>query len=73
MNEPASASLPTLTTIGVLARTLRVPLHRVEHILRTRRHIRPAALAGRVRLFDRKAAAMVRHELNAQDARRCGS
>lgn len=47
MNAPTPAPLPTLTTIGVLARTLRVPLHRIEHVLRTRRHIRPSALAGR--------------------------
>lgn len=59
-----------LLTVGRLARLLNVPLHRVLHLLRTREHIRPAATAGIIRLFDRRALAMLRHELNAQDARR---
>ena len=57
-------------TTGFIAEELRIPLHRLLYILRTRKHIRPAALAGRVRLYDRAALAMIRHELNAQDARR---
>lgn len=61
---------PKLNTPGRLAETLGVPLHRVLHVLRTRNHIRPAALAGTLRLYDRQALAMVRHELNAMDARR---
>ena len=44
-------------------------LHRVQYVLRTRQHIQPAARAGNLRLFDRRAVAMVRHELNAIDAR----
>ncbi len=59
-----------LSTPGGLAHELRVPIHRVLYILRTRPHIAPAARAGRLRLYDRKVAAMVRHELNAMDARR---
>jgi hypothetical protein len=61
---------PRLTTPGTLARTLGVPLHRVLYVLRTRQYIRPAARAGALRLFDRRALAMVRHELHAIDARR---
>lgn len=61
---------PKLTTPGVIAATLGVPLHRVLHVLRTRRHIQPAARAGNLRLFDRRDVALVRHELNAIDARR---
>jgi hypothetical protein len=34
-------------------------------------HIRPSARAGTLRLYDRKAVAMFRHELSAIDARRC--
>jgi hypothetical protein len=56
-----------------MATLLRVPLHRVLHVLRTRNHIRPSARAGTLRLYDRRAVAMVRHELNAIDARRCRS
>jgi hypothetical protein len=60
-----------LRTPGVIASELSVPIHRVLHILATREHIRPSARAGTLRLYDRKAVAQVRHELNAQDARRC--
>ncbi|MDY7107853.1 MAG: hypothetical protein SYC29_04370 [Planctomycetota bacterium] len=59
-----------LRTPGVLAADLDVPLHRVLYILQTRDHIRPSARAGRFRLYDREAAALIRHELNATDARR---
>ncbi len=61
---------PRLITPGVIAGELRVPLHRVLHVLATRPHINPSARAGTLRLYDRKAVAMVRHELNAIDARR---
>jgi hypothetical protein len=61
---------PRLITIGVIASQLGVPLHRVQHILATRKHIIPAARAGRVRLYDRRAVAMVQQELNAIDDRR---
>jgi hypothetical protein len=66
MNPPVQ-----LRTAGVVATELSVPLHRVLHILATRPHIRPSARAGTLRLYDRKAVAQVRHELSAQDARRC--
>jgi hypothetical protein len=65
------ASVPRLITVGVIAAELRAPLHRVQRVLATRPHIRPAARAGTLRLYDRQAIAMVRHELNAIDARRC--
>ena len=63
--------IPQLRTPGVVAADLGEPLHRVLHVLRTRPHIRPTARAGRLRLYDREAVAMVRYELNAIDARRC--
>lgn len=62
--------VPKLRTPGVLASDLGEPLHRVLYVLRTRTHIRPAARAGSLRLFDRTAVALVRHELHAIDARR---
>lgn len=62
--------LPSLLTSGKIADELGVPLHRVQHVLRTRRHIQPSARAGTLRLFDREAVAQIRHELNAIDARR---
>jgi hypothetical protein len=61
--------VPQLRTPGVLAADLGEPLHRVLYILRTRRYIRPSAPCGCVRLYDRQAVAMVRHELSAIDAR----
>ena len=67
MQRPA---VPRLRTPGVIASSLGEPLHRVLYVLRTRSHIEPAARAGRLRLYDREAVAMLRHELNAIDARR---
>jgi hypothetical protein len=64
-------STPQLITAGIIAGELHVPLHRVLHVLATRKHIQPSARAGTLRLYDRRAVAMVRHELNAIDARRC--
>lgn len=61
---------PKLVTPGRVADTLGAPLHRVLYILRTRPHIRPSARAGTLRLFDSHGIAMIRHELNAIDARR---
>ena len=68
----AAKFTPRLITAGVIATELCTPLHRVLHVLATRQHIRPSARAGRLRLYNRRAVAMVRHELNAIDARRCG-
>lgn len=62
--------VPKLVTPGVMAADLGEPLHRILHVLRSRPHIRPAARAGTLRLYDRSAMAMVRHELSAVDARR---
>lgn len=59
-----------LRTSGVLAADLDVPLHRVQYVLQTRDHIKPSARAGQLRLYDREALALIRHELNAIDARR---
>lgn len=66
-----SEASPNAITVGAIATALNVPLHRVLYILATRQHIRPIALAGAVRLFDCRGVAMVRHEINAIDARRC--
>jgi hypothetical protein len=66
-----SVTAPQLITPGVIAAELGVPLHRVLHVLASRGHICPSARAGTLRLYDREAVAMVRHELNAIDARRC--
>lgn len=61
--------IPKLRTPGVIAQELGQPLHRVLYVLRTRAYILPSARAGRLRLYDRQAVAMVRHVVNAMDAR----
>lgn len=66
-----SDAIPRLITAGVIATELRCLLHRVQHVLATRPHIQPSARAGNLRLYDQRAVAMVRHELNSIDARRC--
>jgi hypothetical protein len=62
---------PQLITPGVIAARLGEPLHRVVYVLATRPHIRPAARAGRLRLYQNQDIARVRYELNLIDARRC--
>lgn len=64
---------PHLLTPGKIASELREPLHRVNYVLSTRDHIQPAAFAGRIRLYRSEAKAMVRHELNAIDAKASSS
>lgn len=64
-------SPPQLITVGIIASEVHEPLHRVLHVLKTRKHIRPSARAGTLRLYDRAAVAMVRYELNLIAARRC--
>ena len=63
-------AVPSLLTVGRLADELHETQPRVRYVLSTRSHIQPVARAGILRLYDRKAVAMVRHELNAIDARR---
>jgi hypothetical protein len=60
---------PKLRTPGVLAEDLGQPLHRVLYVLRSRQHIRPAAMAGRLRLYDPDALEAIRVELARMDAR----
>jgi len=63
---------PKLLTSGRIAEALGVPLHRVQHVLSTRPHIRPSARAGTLRLFDKAAVAQISEELDSIDARRGG-
>ena len=61
---------PQMLTAGKIAEAVNAPLHRVLRILATRPHIKAAARAGTLRLYDREAITLVRHELNTIDARR---
>lgn len=64
------SDIPTLLTVGRIAELLGEPVHRVMYVLNSRPHITPCARAARLRLFDCRSVAMIRHELNAIDARR---
>lgn len=70
MRTIANNTIPTLVTVGVIARELGQPLHRILRVLDTRPHIQPSARAGRIRLYHSQVIAQVRHELSAIDARR---
>ena len=61
---------PHMLTPGRIASELGVPLPRITYILATRPHIRPAARAGTLRLYDRCVIPMIRHELSVMNARR---
>jgi len=57
---PAS-SLPTLTTVGEIARQTGLPLHRVEYLLHARQ-IQPIGRAGNARVYDPEVVELVRSE-----------
>ena len=65
-----TTTAPILLTARRLAADLGQPLSRVNYVLATRHHIRPSAYAGKSRVYDAKAKAQLRHELNTMDARR---
>jgi hypothetical protein len=65
-------ALPRLLTSGKIAELLGESTERVRRVLATRHHIRPAALAGGVRLYHKATVAQVRYALNLIDARRSG-
>jgi hypothetical protein len=60
--------IPQLRTPGVIAAELGESLGRVLYVLRARSHlIKPIGRAGILRLYDRKAVAMVRAALSEMD------
>ncbi|HKI33596.1 MAG TPA: hypothetical protein VKA46_17205 [Gemmataceae bacterium] len=67
-----ASEIPQLRTPGVIATELGASLSRVLYVLQKHsQDIKPIGRAGVLRLYDCRAVAMVRHELNAIDARRC--
>ncbi len=62
--------LPHAITAARIAFALRVPLHRVRWVLRTRPDIKPLILAGNAKLYSRAAIARVSYELTLQDVKR---
>lgn len=57
-------------TPGHIADCLGVPIHRVQHILATRPHIRPRARAGTLRVYTNEDLDLIAAELDAIDGRR---
>ena len=60
---------PQLNTLGKVAQHLQVPVHRVQYILRSRPQLRPAATAGRLRLFDDETIEQIARELQSINSR----
>jgi hypothetical protein len=48
------SSTKALLTTGAIARRLNIPVHRVEHLIQSRR-IDPVSRAGNLRIFDEQA------------------
>jgi hypothetical protein len=57
-----------LLTVGRIAELLDVPVDRVKYVLRSNPSIKPVALAGRTRLYDRRRFAMIREALRGDTA-----
>lgn len=72
MIAPVKPTVPVLTT-GRIAQQLGQPLHRIQYVLRTRPHIRPRAMAGRMRVYDEAGLAAIRAELARIDDRQRGA
>lgn len=68
MGKQVRGQEPQLITPGAIAHELGQPIHRVLHVLATRPAIRPAARAGRIRLYDQDSVEQVRREIANIDA-----
>ena len=64
------SGVPSLPTVGEIARRLHVPLHRVEYVLRSR-EVQPAGRAGNALVYSEADVAYVASELRRiEDKRR---
>ena len=63
--------VPTLATVGEIARQLGQPIHRVEYVIRAR-DIHPESRAGNCRVFSPASVARIASELRRIDAEREG-
>ena len=68
MPEP----IPSVPTVGEIARRLAVPLHRVEYVIRSR-NLHPCGLAGHARLFSEADVTRIAGELRRMDDDRQGA
>ncbi len=63
--------IPVLSTVGIIARRLRMPLHRIEYVISSR-NIQPDGMAGNARVFSDAAVARIKSELQRIDDDREG-
>jgi len=66
-----ATSAPTLITVGEIARRLGEPLHRVVHVIDSRK-VQPIGRAGSLRVFAESDVDFVRSELRRIDEERNG-
>ena len=66
-----SIAVPTLPTVGEIARRIGCPLHRVEYVVRAR-GLRPKERAGNMRVFSEEDVAYIAAEIRRIDAERGG-
>lgn len=58
----------SLPTVGVIARQLGQPVHKITYVIKTR-GIRPIGRAGVARVYDEAAVRMIAEEIRRIDAR----
>jgi len=63
---------PIIHSVGTLARLYRVPVHRIQYLIRSR-GIAHVGIAGNVRLYDEAAAQRIGSELGWIAAEREGT
>lgn len=59
-------SIPSVPTVGEIARRLGTPLHRVEYVIRSR-NLLPSGWAGNARIFSNADVAHIASELRRID------
>ena len=62
------AALPNIITVRVIAGIVGASPVRVQRLLDSRPDLQPKAMADSVAVYDHKAIAGVRHEINLEDA-----
>ena len=67
-----TASIPSASTVGVIANRVDKPVHRIAYVIRSR-GIAPMAKAGNARVFSEEAVQRIAAELRQIDEARRGS
>lgn len=64
-----SVAIPSMPTIGEIARRLDVPQHRIDYLIRAR-GISPCGRAGNARVFNDEAVDLIRSEIDRIESER---